>query len=150
SYDPAGLKVEGQIARGHPGVARTVTVVDPANFAAAAFKAVLEEAGIAVHGEVRTIRDAAESPITPGARAALGGEAPIAAPRVLGTHLSPTLAELTTVTNHVSQNLFAEAMFKTVGRVALGDGSFAGGARAVQYFLECERPLDFTGIQILD
>jgi LysM repeat protein len=71
-------------------------------------------------------------------------------PRVIAVHLSPTMAELAGVTNHVSQNLFAEALLKSVGRVALGDGSFGGGARAVHYFLECERPFDATGIRIVD
>ncbi|MEX2581795.1 MAG: D-alanyl-D-alanine carboxypeptidase/D-alanyl-D-alanine-endopeptidase [Gemmatimonadota bacterium] len=150
SYHPEGLVLEGQIARGHPGVARTVTVVDPANFAASAFRTVLEEAGIRVHGDVRTIRTADASPIGRASRARPSDGEGGSAPRVVGTHLSPTLAEVTSVANHVSQNLFAEAMFKTVGRVALGDGSFAGGARAVQYFLECERPVDFTGVRILD
>jgi serine-type D-Ala-D-Ala carboxypeptidase/endopeptidase (penicillin-binding protein 4) len=150
SYDPQGLVLEGQIARGHPGVARTVTVVDPANFAAAAFRNVLEQAGIRVAGGVRTIRSPETSPIGRVARAHESDGPSAVAPRVLGTHLSPTLAEVTSVTNHVSMNLFAEAMFKTVGRVALGDGSFEGGAMAVQYFLECERPVDFTGIRIID
>ncbi|MQA90320.1 MAG: D-alanyl-D-alanine carboxypeptidase/D-alanyl-D-alanine-endopeptidase [Gemmatimonas sp.] len=149
-YDPQGLVIEGQIARGHPGVARTVTVVDPANFAAAAFRAVLEEAGVRVHGNVRTIRNPATSPIGRGARGQAREGETAAVPRVLGTHLSPTLAEVATVTNHISQNLFAEAMFKTVGRVALGEGSFEGGAKAVQYFLECERPVDFSGVRFVD
>lgn len=151
AYDPQGLVLEGQIARGHPGVARTVTVVDPANFAAAAFRNVLVEAGIRVDGTVRTIHSRDQSPIGRVARAqASDGDASSAAPRVLGTHLSPTLAEVTSVTNHISQNLYAEAMFKTVGRVAIGDGTFAAGARAVRFFLECEKPLDFTGVRIVD
>lgn len=149
SYDPEGLLLEGQLTRNHPGVARTVTVVDPANFAAASFRKVLESAGIAVTGGVRTVRSAADSPVGRGTRSG-GAEADRPPPRVLGTHLSPTLGEVVTVTNHVSQNLFAEAMFKTVGRVALGEGSFAAGSRAVQYFLECEKPIDFSNIRIVD
>src|SRR5690606_35002413 len=54
------------------------------------------------------------------------------------------------VTKHVSQNLYAEALFKTVGRVVLGEGSFLAGARAVQYFLDCEEPFDFRGIRFVD
>jgi D-alanyl-D-alanine carboxypeptidase/D-alanyl-D-alanine-endopeptidase (penicillin-binding protein 4) len=148
SYDPEGLVIEGRIARGHPGVARSVTVVDPANFAAAAFRTVLESAGIRVGGGVRTVRRSEGSPISFGAVSNGGG--PAVPPRVLGTHLSPTLREVTTVTNHVSQNLFAESLFKTVGRVALGDGSFQGGAQAVQFFLQCEQPFDFSTIRIVD
>jgi serine-type D-Ala-D-Ala carboxypeptidase/endopeptidase (penicillin-binding protein 4) len=149
-YDPAGLVIEGQIARGNPGIARTVTVVDPANFAAAAFRNVLEQAGIAVHGGVRTIRTPGESPITRAGLANEGDGNGARAPRVVGTHLSPPLSEVVTVTNHISQNLYAEALFKTVGRVALGEGSFTGGARAVQYFLECEKPMDGTGVRFVD
>ncbi|MEX0912184.1 MAG: D-alanyl-D-alanine carboxypeptidase/D-alanyl-D-alanine-endopeptidase [Gemmatimonadota bacterium] len=150
SYDPAGLIVEGRIARGHPGVARTVTVVDPANFAAAAYRTVLEEAGVRVHGTVRTIRQPERSPIGRSALALARDGEGASAPRVIGSHLSPPLSEVITVTNHFSQNLFAEALFKTVGRIALGDGTFAGGALAVQYFLECEKPLDFSGMRIVD
>jgi len=147
-YDPDGLVVEGQIARGHGGIARTTAVIDPANFAAAALRNVLEQAGIRVTGEVRTIRTAEESSVGRGNGPAAGTTRP--PPRVVGTHLSPPLSELATVTNHVSQNLFAEALFKTVGRVALGDGSFSGGARAVQYFLECEQPMDVAGLRFVD
>lgn len=150
AYDPDGLIIEGRISRSHPGVARTVTVVDPANFAAAAFRAVLENAGIRVLGDVRTVRTTADSSIGRAARS-FGDDGDSRPPaKVIGTHLSPTLAEVVTVTNHVSQNLFAESIFKTVGRVALGDGSFGGGARAVQFFLECEKPIDFTNIRIVD
>lgn len=148
SWDPEGLVIEGRLARGHPGVARSVTVVDPANFAAAAFRTVLEGSGIAVGGDVRTVRRSEGSPVSFGAVSTNGGAA--VPPRVIGTHLSPTLRELISVTNHVSQNLFAESFFKTVGRVVLGDGSFQGGALAVQYFLECEEPFDFSQMRIVD
>lgn len=148
SYDPDGLVLEGQLPRNHSGIARTVTVVDPANFAAASFRKVLESAGISVTGGVRTIRASSMSPVGRGAREAEDPTRP--PPRILGTHLSPTLEEVATVTNHVSHNLFAEAMFKTVGRIALGEGTFEAGSRAIQYFLECEKPFDFASIQIVD
>lgn len=148
-YEPAGLVISGQIARGHPGVARSAPIVDPSNFAAAAFRRVLEDRGVRVHGGVRVIHDPAESPVTfanrPGAR---NRERPH--PRVLAIHLSPTLEEVITVTNHVSHNLFAEALLKTVGRVALGEGTFDAGARAIRYFLECEAGTDTTALGIVD
>jgi serine-type D-Ala-D-Ala carboxypeptidase/endopeptidase (penicillin-binding protein 4) len=151
TYHPDGLLLQGQITRGHAGIARTVSVVDPANFAAAAFRNVLEQAGIVVHGGVRTVRDVSGSPVGRGLRGGNGGDGRNGPPpRVMGIHLSPAMDELTTVTNHVSQNLFAEALFKTVGRVALGEGTFPGGSRAVRYFLECENPLDTTHLQLID
>lgn len=148
AYDPDGLVIEGRIAMGHPGVARTVTVIDPANFAAAAFREVLTNAGIAVTGTVRTVRDREESPVGFVSAPSNGTSTPPA--RVVGTHISPTLAELVTVTNHISQNLYAEAFFKTAGRVALGEGTFAGGAKAVQFLLECEGAADLPGLRIVD
>jgi D-alanyl-D-alanine carboxypeptidase/D-alanyl-D-alanine-endopeptidase (penicillin-binding protein 4) len=65
-------------------------------------------------------------------------------------HLSPPLAEIAAVTNHVSHNLFAEALLKAVGRVAVGEGSFTGGARAVEYFLGCETELDSANVRLVD
>lgn len=150
AYDPTGLVIEGQIVRGHPGVARTLPVTDPANYAAAAFRSVLEEAGVKVGGSVNTIRVAAASPIRRGERTQGDDSGSPVPPRVVGIHLSPSLREVVTVTNHFSQNLYAEALFKTVGRVVLGEGSFEAGARAVQYFLECEKPFDFTGMNLVD
>ncbi len=147
SYDPSGLVIRGQIARGHPGVARTVTVVDPANYAAAAFRAVLADAGIEVQGGVRTVGAADQSVVGRPGLSANGGANP---PRVLGVHASPPLREIVAVTNQVSQNLYAEALFKTVGRVAIGEGSFSAGALAVQYFLECEEPVDLHGVRLVD
>jgi serine-type D-Ala-D-Ala carboxypeptidase/endopeptidase (penicillin-binding protein 4) len=149
-YDPSGLVLDGQIPRGSGGIARSVAVVDPVNFAAAAFRSVLEAAGIQVHGGVRTVRESGSSPISMTRLIGTADGQGSPAPRVIGTHLSPPLSELVTVTNHVSQNLFAEALFKTVGRVALGEGTFAAGGRAVQFFLECERPFDAAGVQFVD
>lgn len=139
--------VSGQIARGHGGVTRVVPIVDPGNYAAAAFRSVLEERGITVRGGVRSVHRAEASRATITGRAAngVGGHA-----RVLGVHLSPTLEELTTVTNQISHNLYAEALLKTIGRVALGDGSAAGGARAIAYMLECETAVDQRGLRVVD
>ncbi len=141
-----GLAITGQIRTNHPGVARRIPVVNPANYAAAALYATLEEKGIRVTGGVRSVRDPSSSAVT----LANGGHADSLPPRVLATHLSPPLSEIISVTNHVSHNLFAEALLKTVGRVALGEGTFAGGARAVEYFLECEALVDSAALDLVD
>jgi serine-type D-Ala-D-Ala carboxypeptidase/endopeptidase (penicillin-binding protein 4) len=154
NYEPEGLVVRGRIARGHPGIARSTSIVNPSNFTAAVFRRVLEEQGIRVAGTVRTIHTPEESPVTFAARAAQNGTARNGGaqphPRVLAIHLSPTLAEMISVTNHVSHNLFAEALMKTVGRVALGEGSFDAGSRAIRYFLECEAGIDTASVNIVD
>jgi serine-type D-Ala-D-Ala carboxypeptidase/endopeptidase (penicillin-binding protein 4) len=144
-----GLTVSGQIARGHGGITRSITVVDPVNYAAAAFRAVLEERGIAIAGGLRTVSDPGASNASISAAPNGNGDAR-PAPRVLAVHLSPTMLEVATVTNHVSQNLYAEALLKTVGRVALGEGTFEAGARAILYFLECEGRVDGSRLRIVD
>lgn len=144
-HGDGGVVLTGQIARGAGTVARTLPVVDPNNYTAAAFRAVMEERGIRVRGRVRTVSRPADSRV---------GGAPRAdarpAPRVVGVHLSPTLQEVANITNQLSQNLYAEALLKTVGRVVLGEGSASAGARAVEYMLECESELDPATLRIVD
>jgi serine-type D-Ala-D-Ala carboxypeptidase/endopeptidase (penicillin-binding protein 4) len=148
-YAPEGLVLNGRIARGHAGLARSAPIVDPTNFAAAVFRRVLEEQGVRVAGGLRVVNEAGESPVRFSPRAAANGDRD-RHPRVLATYLSPTLADLVSVTNHVSHNLFAEALLKTVGRVALGEGTFDAGSRAIRYFLECEAGMDTTMLALVD
>ncbi|HEX6924503.1 MAG TPA: D-alanyl-D-alanine carboxypeptidase/D-alanyl-D-alanine-endopeptidase [Longimicrobiaceae bacterium] len=129
------LVAVGQVRSGTAGIARTLPVVDPANYAAAVLRALLAERGISVGGQVRSVRDPAASRVR---FASLGAESGASVPRVIGSHQSPPLAEIVSVTNHVSHNLFAEALLKTVGRAAWGEGSYRAGAAAVQHFLEEE------------
>jgi serine-type D-Ala-D-Ala carboxypeptidase/endopeptidase (penicillin-binding protein 4) len=149
-YEPEGLVISGRITLRHGGIERTIPIVDPVNFTVAAFRSVLEERGIRVTGEVRTVTEPAASPVSFLGRAGTAAPGDEPQPRVLGIHLSPPLSELISVTNHVSQNLFAEALLKTVGRVALGEGTFDAGGRAIQYFLECEAQVDTTRLGIVD
>lgn len=140
-HGPGGIVLTGRVRRGTSGASRTIPVRDPANFAAAALAAVLEERGIRVEGGVRSVYRAA------GSR---GGPAGAPLPRVLATHLSPALAELVTVTNHVSQNLYAESILKAVGRAVAGEGSFAAGARAVAALLRNEARVDAGALRLVD
>jgi serine-type D-Ala-D-Ala carboxypeptidase/endopeptidase (penicillin-binding protein 4) len=148
--DERGMIISGQIARGSAGVTRVMPVVDPANFTAAAFRAVMEERGIIVRGGVRTVAHPGNSRVGMHARAAAENGNGRRAPRVLGVHLSPSVQELANVTNQISQNMYAEALLKTVGRAVLGDGSARGGAEAIRYMLECEAGLNPEALQIVD
>jgi D-alanyl-D-alanine carboxypeptidase len=51
---------------------------------------------------------------------------------VLAVHRSPPLQEILTVINQRSHNQYADAVLRTVGRVAAGRGSAEGGEAAVQ------------------
>jgi D-alanyl-D-alanine carboxypeptidase/D-alanyl-D-alanine-endopeptidase (penicillin-binding protein 4) len=144
------LILRGQIRRGHPGVARGMPVVDPAGFSAAAFRSALENQGIRVRGDVRVARSPDESAVTLASPRTAASGAASPPPRVLAVHLSPPLSEIVSVTNHISHNLFAEALLKLVGRVALGEGSFEAGGRAIRYLLECETETDSAALHIVD
>lgn len=138
------LVAEGQVRRGG-SYTRTLPVVDPANYAAAGLRAVLEEQGVRVRGRVRTVQDPSRSsfPVPTGFRAAWP-------PRVVAEHLSPTLADIVSVTNHVSHNFFADALLKTAGRTAVGEGSFAAGARAVRALVARHSPADSIPLHQVD
>jgi len=128
------ILVQGALARGRPEVWRQMTVQDPAHFAASVLRTVLEESGIQVIGGTRVAHAPQESALTRRRvwAPALASERP---PRILARHTSPPLTEYLDVVNKRSHNLLADQVYKTMGRVMLGDGSFRGGARALERFL---------------
>ena len=56
--------------------------------------------------------------------------------KILGGTLSPTLAEIARVTNTDSNNLYAETLFKTLGKEYCGNGCYDSAAVAVRGLLE--------------
>jgi len=129
--------VAGEIRTGSRDLWRRMPVDDPAFYAARMLRRVLEEEGISVRGEVRSIREPAESPVEGDPR---GGAPPGPGSGLvlLATHLSPPLLELLRVVNRESNNFYAESVLKTLGRVASGDGTFQGGVAVVRRFLREE------------
>jgi len=113
------ILVEGGLPLDAPAVSAPMlaTVQDPARFAARVFAACLRRAGVRVDGGVRLAR-------TP----------PTARP--VAVHASATLAELLPRMNKPSDNLIAEALFKTLGARHSRTGSFAGGCAAVRAWLD--------------
>jgi D-alanyl-D-alanine carboxypeptidase/D-alanyl-D-alanine-endopeptidase (penicillin-binding protein 4) len=71
-------------------------------------------------------------------------------PRILATLQSPPLLEVLRVINKESHNYFAETVLKTLGRTVLGDGSFEGGAEAVERFLASVVGIDQAHVQVQD
>jgi len=132
---PSGpIQVVGQMRSSSRDVWRRMTVNDPALEAAHTLKAVLERRGIIIHGEARssyrpeasrlTQRELWAPEITEGT-----------APTILASHQSRPLFDVLEVVNKQSNNLYAEMVLQTMGRIVVGDGSFQGGARAVRRFL---------------
>ncbi|MBI4545597.1 MAG: D-alanyl-D-alanine carboxypeptidase/D-alanyl-D-alanine-endopeptidase [Gemmatimonadetes bacterium] len=148
AYD-GPIVVRGQISRSHRGVWRTVPVADPARYAAAVLRQVLEERGIQVTGAVRSVQLPEDSPLTGRSvfAPAFDDRPPL---RVLAVHRSPPLLDILEVVNKRSHNLYAELVLRTVGRVALGDGTVEGGGRAARYILQSETGAEPAGLQIFD
>jgi D-alanyl-D-alanine carboxypeptidase/D-alanyl-D-alanine-endopeptidase (penicillin-binding protein 4) len=124
------VRVEGRIVAGTRDVWREMTVSVPARFTAENFRLALEARGITVRGELRVVDDA-ESSILGGTEVTAPAYGSRRA-RVLARHVSEPLSAYLEVINHQSNNLFAEVVFRSVGRAATGEGSTDGSARAVR------------------
>lgn len=124
------IVVGGTIRRGGRDVWRELTVSDPAAFAISVFRSVLEERGIQVHGNNRVVRNPSASIVGSGV---VHAPAAVDAPgtRILARHVSPPLRDYISVVNKRSNNLFAELIFRTLGRVMAGHGTPAASAHVV-------------------
>ena len=123
---PQGRQVRlgGVMPLDDPGHTEELAVDDPAVYAAAVLRDILERRGIAVLGQA-------------SARHRFPGDPAAAAePRVvLARRTSPPLAEVLEVIDKVSQNLHAEAMLREAGVVLKQDGSREAGLAAMDDFL---------------
>lgn len=132
------IVISGRMARGSGALWRSSPVSDPALYSAATFREVLENRGVRVTGSIRSVTDQASSPVT-GRSVFAPAFDKTPALRVMAVHRSPPLREILHVINHKSHNFYAEQVLRTVGRVALADGSAEGGARAVLHMMEPKR-----------
>jgi serine-type D-Ala-D-Ala carboxypeptidase/endopeptidase (penicillin-binding protein 4) len=108
-----------------------VTVADPTTYAVDVFRRALEAEGIAVKG--RTVPE---------------GSTPEGS-RVLASHESMTLAELLIPFMKLSNNMHAEALVKTMGAEAGGEGSWPAGLDVVERYLT-GRGIDVDDLRISD
>ncbi|MGH7483232.1 MAG: D-alanyl-D-alanine carboxypeptidase/D-alanyl-D-alanine endopeptidase, partial [Longimicrobiales bacterium] len=148
AYD-GPILITGEVGTGQGPIWRSVPVADPARYAAAAFLAVLDQRGIRVDGGVRSVRSAAESPIT--GRSVFAAQYTDRPPlRTLHVHNSPPLLELLKVLNKQSHNFYGEQILRTVGRHVFGIGSAEAGARAILALLQAEGGIDPEHLRIYD
>jgi D-alanyl-D-alanine carboxypeptidase/D-alanyl-D-alanine-endopeptidase (penicillin-binding protein 4) len=139
------VRVEGQIVSGSRDVWREMTVSVPAHFAVSVFRATLERRGILVEGGLRVVRDPQRSLLGRVAAPALGRRRA----RILARHVSEPLSLYLAVVNKESNNLFAELIFRTLGRTTEGVGSPDASARAVERELGA-LGVDMRGSVLLD
>lgn len=116
---------------------------DPPLFLAEWLTERLRGAGIEVEGVPSCHRIAAEA-----------GNWPTGLRQTLVTTYSPPLAEIVRITNHVSHNLYADALIKTIGlsyQPAPGEviSSFDRGVRVVEEHWK-EKGMNMTGFNIVD
>ena len=122
------VRITGRIPSNSRDVWRQMTVAVPADFVARSFRAALEERGITVHGETRRVEFPIESRIGRISAPAIGRPGP----RVLARHTSRPLSDYLEIVNKESNNLFAELIFRAVGRADSGVGSPEASADAVR------------------
>jgi D-alanyl-D-alanine carboxypeptidase/D-alanyl-D-alanine-endopeptidase (penicillin-binding protein 4) len=147
AYD-GPITVRGRIRRGTGSMLRSLPVSDPARYAAAVLREVLEDNGIAVLGGVRSVQAESESSVTGRSVFAPAFDArPL---RVLALHNSPPLIDILEVVNKRSHNLMAEQALRTVARVATGSGTVEGGARAISHLLAEAAPEVEPAIAVYD
>jgi len=124
------LNVWGQIPVDAGEDINTVAVADPPQLVADLFRHALEARGIVVKGEIQvrhSTRLEAASVIEPSS-----GSVPRT---VLAEHLSPPLAEAIKAVNKESENLHAEMLLRTLGRMLNNRGSLEGGLDALNTFV---------------
>lgn len=143
------IRIEGEMTQGGAAIWRRLTVPDPALYTARALSKVLTSRGLFVSGSPRAVHQTSHSKVTgrqTWAPALAQGEAT----RIIARHSSPDMIQYLNVVNHESHNLFAETIFKTMGKVVVGQGSFDGGARAVKSFTAGNVGLDHHDIVAVD
>ena len=122
------IRIEGGIALGARDAWRQMTVSSPPHFTASVFRKVLLERGIRILGDIRVVESPQKSVLT-------GITSPTHHERsrvhIIAKHTSPPLSEYISVINKRSNNLFAELVFRTMGRTREGLGSPEASARAV-------------------
>ena len=122
------IRIEGRVTRGARDVWRQMTVSSPPHFAASALRAVLVERGIRVRGGIHVVETPANSIVGRITAPTVAGRSRT---RILAKHVSAPLREYLAVVNKRSNNLYAELLFRTVGRSVEGRGGPMASARAV-------------------
>jgi D-alanyl-D-alanine carboxypeptidase/D-alanyl-D-alanine-endopeptidase (penicillin-binding protein 4) len=133
---------------------------DPAEYAAMAFKQMLEQRGIRVTGHARAehrlpvdTADFVEESRQPLTLPVAEKSTPPGCANfctTLAAHVSPSLIDDIVATNKLSQNLHAELMLRRLGYAFADDGSAAQGARVVRTFLTTMTGVDKDDFAFFD
>jgi D-alanyl-D-alanine carboxypeptidase/D-alanyl-D-alanine-endopeptidase (penicillin-binding protein 4) len=125
------LTLSGALSGSRRAWSADLVVPEPARFAAGLLGDLLTARGVTVDGATRVVDDDA----APTAGSPAGTDDDPAPSLLLAVRASPSLGELLAAMNQRSDNLAAELIFRTIGRMVVGTGSYASGAHAVSRFL---------------
>jgi len=147
--DPDGpIRIVGTMRPREVEAWRTITVSDPARYAASVLRATLEAAGITVHASA-SAADVLPRPVSDRllVAPAFGTATEL---RTLAVHHSPPVSELIHPVNKRSHNLYAEMLLLAMGRVTGESPDFEGGAMALHRFLTGEVGVDARTLKVED
>jgi D-alanyl-D-alanine carboxypeptidase/D-alanyl-D-alanine-endopeptidase (penicillin-binding protein 4) len=113
------IVLRGAIPLNADPIARVVAIEEPAEYAAALLKRLLEERGVRVFGEARAQHSADATPGTP---------------TVLAEHISLPLSDGIRLLNKISQNLHAEMLLRDSAHKAQGTTSVEAALKFAQEF----------------
>lgn len=108
------IRLSGRLPANFAGDYTRVPVEEPARYTGTVLKEMLEREGIAFHPQAKVKKGKAPT-----------GDASF-------TYLSPTLPEVVSYLNKVSDNIYAEMILHTLGRESGGDGSAQSGEKEVE------------------
>lgn len=144
------IHIYGTIAAGSPPYAQDMSIGEPAEYAATALKAALEQRGIVITGTAKAVHKAFyETSFTRHSMEPLRQLTPfklrellLAPPtcfdcetRVLAEHTGPRLGDDITITNKTSENQHAELFLRQLGFFITGSGTAVQGERVLRTFL---------------
>ena len=138
------LTLWGNMPLDDPGANEALAIEDPAEFAAALFRQLLEKRGIVVYGrqrtkhtELATLSTFSVTTIAPSRGGSDSSMRPLKSdqPIVLASYDSKPMLEDIRVVNKVSQNLHAEILLRLLGRERGTAGTIEGGLEVLREFL---------------
>jgi len=138
------LTLWGNMPLDDAGANEALAIEDPAEFAAALFRQLLEKRGIVIYGsqrtrhtELATLSTFSVTALAPSRGGSDGPPRPLknVQPAVLASNESKPLLEDLRVVNKVSQNLHAEILLRLLGRERGTAGTIEGGLEVMRGFL---------------
>ncbi|PTM58440.1 D-alanyl-D-alanine carboxypeptidase/D-alanyl-D-alanine endopeptidase [Desmospora activa] len=112
------IRLSGHLPADFTGDYTRVPVEEPARYTGTVLKEMLEEEGVHFHPQTRVKKGKAPT-----------GDADF-------TYFSPTLPEVVSYLNKVSDNVYAEMILQTLGRESGGDGSARAGEKEVEKWIQ--------------